>query len=329
MKWVFLMAAMSIWTASCEKSGTDRAEDGTKRIVLKAADDHELSYPTTQGLVKMGDLLAEWTEGRITVEVYHSAQLGSEKETIEQTQFGAIDINRVNLNPLTQLEPELKLFALPYIFRDEAHMEKTLNGQIGEEMLGKLERRNLIGLGYYNSGQRSFYARKPLRSMADLKGLKIRVQKAQLMLAACEAVGASPTPMAFEEVYTSLQTGVIDGAENNFPSWITKGHYEVAKHYLMDEHSRVPEVILFSKLTWEKLSEEDRALIRKAARESVPYQWKLWSEKVEESLRKAEEAGCQIVRLEDKTEFVDAMRDVYAEHAADLTEWIERVQNVR
>lgn len=300
-----------------------------ENIVLKAADDHELTYPTTQGLIKMGDLLKEWTRGRITVQVYPLAQLGSEKETIEQTKLGAIDINRVNINPLTQTEPSLKVFSLPYLFRDAEHMHKVVDGPIGREMLEKLESSGLIGLGYYDSGQRSFYnSVKPIRSIEDLQGLKIRVQKAEIMQDLVRAVGAEPIRLAFEEVYTGLQTGVIHGAENNYPSWITKGHYEVAKYYSMDSHVRTPEIILFSKKTWDRLSEEDQQLIRRAAQESVPYQRKLWREKVEAAIHKAREAGCEVITDIDISSFRDAMEPVYSIHGKNLNEYIERIRAV-
>ncbi len=316
-------AALLMW-------GCGGSTDETDRIVLKAADDHELSYPTTQGLVRMGELLEEWTEGRITVEIYHSAQLGSEKGTIEQTQFGAIDINRVNLNPVSQIVPELKVFTMPYVFRDADHMRKVLDGEIGQEFLDKLEQADLIGLAYYDSGQRSFYnSTKPVRSIEDLKGMKIRVQQADVLIDMVSAVGGSPTPMAFEEVYTALQTGVIDGAENNFPSYVTKGHYEVAKYYTQDEHSRVPEIVLFSKLGWDGLTPEDQELIRKAATESVAYQRELWAAKVAESVKKAKEAGCEIITGISKEPFIEAMQEVYEKHVSDQMDVIERIHAVK
>lgn len=301
-----------------------------ENIVLKAADDHELTYPTTMGLIRIGELLKEWTRGRITVQVYSSAQLGSERETIEQTRLGAIDINRVNINPLTQIEPALKVLSLPYLFRDNEHMHAVVDGPIGQELMKTLEASGLIGLGYYDSGQRSFYnSVRPIESIEDLKGLKIRVQKAEIMQDMVSAVGAEPLQLAFEEVYTGLQTGVINGAENNFPSWITKGHYEVAKYYTKDEHVRTPEIVLFSKKTWDRLSEEDKKLIRKAVEESIPYQRRLWEAKVEESITKAIEAGCEIVTDIDKQPFIDAMKPVYEKHATDLMDYVERIRAVR
>ncbi len=321
---ILVLAAALFWFAVISPTRSTG-----ENIVLKAADDHELTYPTTQGLIRIGDLLKEWTRGRITVQVYPSAQLGSEKETIEQTQLGAIDINRVNINPLTQIEPSLKVFSLPYLFRDAEHMHKVVEGPVGREMLEKLESSGLVGLGYYDSGQRSFYnSVKPIRSIEDLQGLKIRVQKAEIMHDLVRAVGAEPIRLAFEEVYTGLQTGVIHGAENNYPSWITKGHYEVAKYYTMDAHVRTPEIILFSKKTWDRLSEKDRQLIRRAAQESIPYQRRLWHEKVEASIEKAREAGCEIITNIDISPFRDAMEPVYTTHGKELAEYIERIRAV-
>ena len=321
---IVILAAAVLWFAVISP-----ARSSGENIVLKAADDHELTYPTTQGLIRIGDLLKEWTRGRITVQVYPSAQLGSEKETIEQTQLGAIDINRVNINPLTQIEPSLKVFSLPYLFRDAEHMHKVVDGPVGREMLEKLESSGLVGLGYYDSGQRSFYnSVKPIRSIEDLQGLKIRVQKAEIMHDLVQAVGAEPIRLAFEEVYTGLQTGVIHGAENNYPSWITKGHYEVAKYYSMDAHVRTPEIILFSKKTWDRLSENDQSLIRRAVQESIPYQRRLWREKVADSIEKAREAGCEIITDIDISPFRDAMEPVYTSHGKNLSEYIERIRAV-
>lgn len=181
--------------------------DAQAGIILHAADDHEADYPTTQGLYRMAELVKERSGGRIQITVHHSASMGSEKETIEQTQTGGLDINRVNVNPVAQLVPEMKVLALPYIFRSEDHMHKVCDGPVGADLLKKLEDKDLVGLAYYDSGQRSFYAARPLKKMAELEGLKIRVQKAEIMRDMVQQVGAVPTSMAFEEVYTGLQTG--------------------------------------------------------------------------------------------------------------------------
>jgi len=325
---ILALAAAAFLGAAPVPAALGRSEG--ERIVLRAADDHELTYPTTQGLVRMGELLEDWTGGRIRVVIYPSAQLGSERETIQLTRAGEIDINRVNINPITQIVPQLKAFALPYVFRSGEHMHAVVDGKIGRELLGSLEAADLVGLGFYDSGQRSFYnSVRPVRGIEDLRGLRIRVQKADIMMDMVRALGAVPIPMSFEEVYIGLQTGFIDGAENNYPSWVTKGHFETARYYTQDEHSRVPEVILFSKRTWDRLQPDDRRLIRRAAERSVPYQRSLWASMVEESVRKARAAGCIIITEVDTEPFVRAVQSVYEEHAPELSSVIERIRAVR
>ena len=304
-------------------------EEHENKIILKAADDHELTYPTTQGLVKMAELLDDWTDGRITMQIFPLAQLGSEKETIEATIAGEIDINRVNINPLTQIIPEFKVFSLPYIFRNGEHMHNVLDSSIGEELLDMLKPYGLIGLGYYDSGQRSFYnSKRPITGIDDFEGLTIRVQKADIMMDMVLALKAVPIQMAFEDVYTALRIGVIDGAENNFPSYITKGHFEVAKFYIQDEHSRTPEILLFSEKRWNSLTLEDRELIKRAAQESIPYQRMLWQLKVEEALLEMKGAGCEVVTDIDKEPFIEAMQPVYEKHASEIMHWIERIREI-
>jgi tripartite ATP-independent transporter DctP family solute receptor len=330
------MKRLSILTASLcllATAGLILAIHGCKRpdedkVVLHAAETHPAGYPTTQGLYRMAELVKERSEGRIEIKIHHSGSMGNEKETIEKTQKGGLDINRVNINPLAQVVPEMKVLALPYIFRSEEHMHKVCDGDIGQELLKTVESADLVGLAYYDSGQRSFYSSKPLKSIDDLKGLKIRVQKAEIMNDMTRALGASPTPMAFSEVYTSLQTGTIDGAENNYPSWIGEGHYEVAKNYLEDGHSRAPEIILFSKKTWDRLSAEDQQLLRQAALDSVEFQRKKWDEEVEKARQKALDAGCTIVTDVDTQAFQDAMKPVYDKHAKGLESWIEKIRAV-
>jgi tripartite ATP-independent transporter DctP family solute receptor len=299
------------------------------RQVLMAADDHPLDYPTTQGLVFIGDYLAQKTGGRLTLDIFPNKTLGDEKSTIEQAQLGALDINRVNVSPLAQLAPELGVLSLPYIFRDIDHMHAVLDGPIGEELLSSLEPWGLVGLCYYDSGARSFYNnQRPILHPADLVGLKIRVQKSEIMIDMVQALGASPTPMAFGEVYSSLQTGVIQGAENNWPSYDYTGHYQAAKHYCLDEHSLAPEMVVISKRTWDRLSAEDRALIKEAARASVPRQRELWKALEKEAEAKIRAAGNQINQVADKNEFIRAMDPVYAKHVQDprMKDLVKRIR---
>jgi tripartite ATP-independent transporter DctP family solute receptor len=327
MKKIFLAVLLVFFAVSAFAGGE---QDGAgKKIVLKAADTHPIDYPTVLGVLKMGELLDEWTDGRITIEMYASKQLGEEKETIEQTQLGAIDIVRVSVGPVGEIVPELNVLSLPYVFRSEEHCYTVMDGEIGDELIAKVEEHGFIGLGWYGSGQRSFYnTKKPIKSMDDLAGLKFRVMQNEVFVNMVNALGASANPMAYGEVYTALSTGVIDGAENNYPSFFTSSHYEVAKYYTQDEHLRVPEIILLSKKTWDKLSAEDQKLVKKAAAESVDYQREQWTKMANESFAQLKEAGVEIITDIDKQPFIDAMDSVYSMYP-DLQPWVKRIQAVK
>ncbi len=327
---LILNLVLSIFLAVSMIFGFTNSVIAKKKIVLKAGDVHPMDYPTVQGMVRMGELLSDWTDGRITIQVYPSMQLGAEKEMLEQTQFGAIDLLRVSTGPLGTIVPEFNAFSLPYIFRNADHMHKVVDGPIGQELAEKAKKGGFIGIGYYDSGFRSFYnTRRPIRSMKDLKGLKFRVMGNPIFVDMVAALGASATPMAYNEVYTSLATGVIDGAENNYPSYTSSGHYEKAKYYTQDQHLSVPEILLLSNKTVEKLSKADVALIKYAASLSVPYQRELWAARAKASIEKAKAAGCEIITDIDKTPFMKAMEPVYAKHAKPLAGIIKRIQAVK
>jgi len=218
---------------------------------------------------------------------------------------------------------------MPFLFRSKEHMRAVLDGPVGEEILAAMEAQGMVGLAFYDSGARSVYtARKPVKTLADLKGMKIRVQQSDLFVAMVEALGANPTPMPYGEVYTGLKTGIVDAAENNFPSYESSRHFEAAKYYVMTEHSMAPEVLVFSKKIWDALPEEDRKLIRKASKDSVPVMRKLWDEREAKSQAVAEKAGSQIVQLENKKEFIEAMAPVYAKFAntPKLQELVQKIQ---
>src|SRR5512139_1828906 len=247
-------------------------------IVMRLAETHPQDYPTTKGDYEFARLVKERTKGRIVVEVFHSKQLGEEAAVIEQVQLGAIDMTRVSISAVSSFVRDLDAFQLPYLYRDAAHMWKVLDGPIGQEILKKHEAYNFVGVGWFEGGSRNFYTKKQVKTVGDLKGMKIRVQQAPLMVGMIEALGAVAAPLPFGEVYSALQTGVIDGAENNWPSYLSTSHYEVAKYFIVDEHTRVPEITLGSKKVFDKLSKEDRALIFKAHKDAVPYQIRLWNE---------------------------------------------------
>ena len=217
-------------------------------VTLKSSDTHPDGYPTVEAVKHMGKLLEERTDGRICVEVFHSAQLGEEKDTIEQTKFGVIDLNRVSMGPFNNLVEETKVVSLPYVFKGVDHMHTVMDGPIGDDILAAFEPHGYVGLAFYDGGSRSFYNKaKPIKSIEDLAGMKVRVMQSDIFVDMMSALGANATPMPYGEVYSSIQTGVIDGAENNWPSYESSGHYEVAGYYTLDEHLIVPEVLVMSK----------------------------------------------------------------------------------
>lgn len=296
-------------------------------IVLRAADNQPEDYPTVQGLYFMADYLEAASDGRIVMEVYPGGQLGDERSTIEQVQLGVLDIVRTSTSPVGEFYTPMGVYSLPYIFRGETHMWKVVNGPIGRELLDGLSEAGLRGLAYYDSGSRNFYTTEvPIRSVADLDGLRFRTQQSQVVLDMMEALGAEPVPMAFEEVYSSLQTGVIDGAENNFPSYGPFGvsHFEVAPYFTADGHARVPEVVMVSEQVWQGLAPEDQALIREAALASVPVQAALWDDLSNESREAVLAEGSEIINV-DTAEFQDAMGPVYEEHGASFGDLVDRI----
>jgi len=298
---------------------------------FRSAEVHPPDYPTTMAVAQMGKLLSERTKGRLAIKVYPNGALGSEKDNIEQLRLGALDMMRINVAPLNGVVPETIVTGLPFVFRSTEHMRKVLDGPVGDDILASMESQGLVGLAFYDSGARSFYSKKPIRSVADLKGLKIRVIQSDLFVAMVEALGANPTPMPYGEVYTALKTGIVDAAENNWPSYESSRHFEAAKFYTLDEHSLAPEVLVFSKVVWDKLSPQDQAAIRKAAKDSVPYMRKLWDEREVKSRKAVEAAGSQVITVANKQEFIDAMKPVYAKFASTprLAGLVKRIQDTQ
>jgi tripartite ATP-independent transporter DctP family solute receptor len=307
------------------------ASQAQAQTTLRSTDIHPTDYPTVEAVRHISKLLEERTKGRIKINVFHSAQLGQEKDTIEQTRFGVIDINRINMAPFNNLIPETNVPSLPFIFRSVDHMRTVMDGPIGDELLKKFEAHDLIGLAFYDSGSRSFYnSKRAINTPADMKGLKIRVQQSDMFVALVQALGANATPMPFGEVYSALQTGVIDGAENNWPSFESTRHYEVSKFYSLTDHSLSPEVLVMSKRSFEKLSKEDQAIMKAAAKESVIKMRELWDAREKASEAKVRAGGAQINKVE-KQPFIDAMAPVYAKFAADakLKEMVTAIQAVK
>ncbi|BCH20868.1 C4-dicarboxylate ABC transporter [Mesorhizobium sp. L-8-10] len=300
-----------------------------QEVTLRSSDTHPDGYPTVEAVKYLGELVKERTGGRIGVEVYHSAQLGEEKDTIEQTRAGVIDMNRVSLGPFNNIVEETQAVSLPYIFKSIDHMHKVMDGPIGDDILKAFEAHDLVGLAFYDSGSRSFYnSKKPIKSIDDLKGMKLRVIQSDVFVAMVNALGANAVPMPYGEVYSAIQTGVIDGAENNWPSYESSKHYEVAKNYTLDQHLIVPEVLVMSKTSWDKLSPEDQAIIRAAAKESVGKMRELWTAREAESEKTVRAAGSEVVVEIDKQPFIDAMKPVYEQFVKSdkLKDLVSRIQ---
>lgn len=279
---------------------------------LLGADSHPDGYPTVEAVRKMGRLLDERSGGRLRIKMYAGGQLGSERDTLEITTFGGLDLNRVNLAPLNSIEPLTTIPALPFLFSSTAHMRMALDGPVGDRILASLEPHDLIGLCFYDSGERSFYnTRKPILTPEDMAGLKIRVPNSDLYVAMIRALGADATPMPLGEVYQALVQGVIDGAENNWPSFESGRHFEAAPFYSLTRHIIAPEVLVMSASRWRKLSDEDKALVRQAARDSVPYMRGLWDARVAASREKILASGVAVNEVQDLGAFQQQMRPVW------------------
>ena len=295
---------------------------------FRSSDVHPEDYPTVMAVKFMSDQIKAKTGGKDSIKVYTMSQLGSEKDTIEQTKIGALDFVRINVAPMNNICPETMVPTMPFLFRSKEHMRKVLDGPIGDEILKACEKQGYVGLAFYDSGSRSLYSvKKPIKSIADVKGMKIRVQQSDLWVSLLEAMGANATPMPFGEVYTALKTGLVDGAENNWPSYDTARHYEVAKYYAITDHSMAPEMLLMSKKVFDALTPDEQKIIRDAAKASVPYMRKLWDEKELESRKKVEAGGAQVVEV-DKKSFADAMKPVYDKFITDpkLKDMVAKVQ---
>ena len=281
-------------------------------MTLRESDSLPGGYPTVEAVKAMAKEVEARTGGRICIEVYPSAQLGDEKDAIEQAQLGVIDMIRVSFGTFNDIVPETRLFSLPYLFRSAEHQHHVLDGPIGEEAGKAFEAYGLVHLANYDAGSRNFFnSRRPIKSIADLKGLKIRVMQNDVFVDMMRSLGANAMPMPYGEVYSAIQTGAIDGAENNWPSYESSGGYEVAPYYTLDEHLMVPDLLAMSKITWDRLSPEDRAIIKAAARNSETLQRKLWAGREKKSEEKVLAAGVKVVRNIDKQPFIDAMKPVY------------------
>ncbi len=303
-----------------------------QKQVMKVADVHPLGYPTVESLVRMGTKLDKATSGRITFQMFPAMQLGGEKEMIEQAQVGALQIARISVGPMGPIVDELNVFNLPFIFRDEAHMRKVIDGPIGKELLDKVSASSarLIALGWMDAGTRNVYAEKPVTKPSDLKGMKVRMMGNPIFVETMNAMGGNGVAMGFNELYQALQTGVVDGAENNEPTLLAQNHYQTprGKVYSLTGHLIIPEIFVFSKASWDKLSKADQDLIRRVAPETQAEQRKLWDAMVADATGKLKAAGVKFVPA-DKEAFYKATQPVRDKYGSKYAALLKRIQDTK
>jgi tripartite ATP-independent transporter DctP family solute receptor len=302
------------------------------KTVFKASDVQPAGYPTVVAAENLGKKLEAATNGRLSVQMYPSMQLGGEKETIEQTQIGAIQMLRVSVGSMGPIVDDINVVNMPFLFRNTAHAEKMMDGPIGQELLDKITtspNAGLVALCWMDSGARSLYnTKRPIKTIEDIKGLKFRVIGNPIFVDMMNALGGNGVAMGYDQVFSALQTGVIDGAENNPPSYVFSNHYTAAKYFSLTEHLIVPEVLVFSKKAWTQLSGDDQSLINKFAREAQLEERELWNKYELQAMDKAKAAGCQIIEIADKAPFQNAVKPVWDKYGPKYQDTIKRIQAI-
>lgn len=320
------------FAAAAASSGRLRGASAESKSVFKASDVQPAGYPTVAATENLGKKLEAATKGRLSVQTYPSAVLGAEKETIEQAQIGAIQLARVSAGAVGPVVDDINVVNLPFLFKSIAHAQKMMDGEIGQELLDRITAHptaGLIGLCWMDSGARSIYnTKKAIKSVDDLKGLKVRVIGNPIFIDMMSALHGNGVAMGYDQVFSALQTGVIDGAENNPPSYVFSNHYTAAKYYSLTEHLIIPELLLFSKRAWSALSPDDQGLIRTFAREAQLEQRELWKAYEREAMEKAKAAGCEIAEIADKTPFQNAVKPVWDKYGPKYQDMIRRVQAI-
>lgn len=324
---IFILSAAAVLAAGllCRHMLVQEREP---EFVFSYAENQTEDYPTTLGAKEFAKLVEKRSNGRIQILVQAEGALGTESDVIAQIQYGGIDFARVSLSQLAEYIPELNVLQMPYLYTNSDHMWKVLDGEIGDAFLAATNENELIGLSWYDAGARNFYnSKKPITCLEDMAGMRIRVQESEVMVDMVEALGATALPIPYADVYSALERGTVDGAENNWPSYEAMNHYEVAKYYTVDEHNRVPEMQICSKNTWNKLSEDDQKMILDCAKESALYERKLWTEREADSKELALKQGVEVVELSaaEKKRFQKAVMGVYEKYCADYMDVIEQI----
>src|SRR5260370_19859972 len=302
------------------------------KAVFKASDVKPPGYTTVAATETLGKKLEAATNGRLSVQMFPSMQLGGEKETIEQTQIGAVQMLRVSVGSMGPIVDDINVVNMPFLFKNTTHAQRMMDGPIGQELLDKITaspNAGLVALCWMDSGARSLYnTKRPIKSIEDLKGLKFRVIGNPIFVDMMNALGGNGVAMGYDQVFSALQTGVVDGAENNPPSFVFDNHYQVAKYYTLTEHLIVPEILVFSRATWDGLSKDDQALIKKLAREAQLDERQLWKKVEAEAMAKMKASGIEVDTIGDKTPFQTAVKPVWDKYGAKYADLIKRIQAV-
>jgi tripartite ATP-independent transporter DctP family solute receptor len=321
--WFFIYLTSAIFLG-CRKQDTSKPE-----VVLKLAHSLDITHPVHKAMVYMAEKTSEKSSGRMKIEIFPSEQLGTEKENIEALQLGYLAMTKISTAVMEGFVPRMRVFGIPYLFRDSEHYWKVLKGPIGKDLLAAGKSKGLRGLCFYDAGSRSFYAKKEINTPEDLKGMKIRVMNSVMSMKMVEAMSGSPTPIPWGELYTALEQGVVDAAENNPPSFRTSRHYEVCKYYTLDEHTRLPDILIISERVWDNLKPEFQRILQEAVNESVEYQRVIWAEAEEADMKTVQDAGVKVIHP-DKNPFKESVGSVWNQfEGTEIGGLIKQIQEVK
>ncbi|MCR4588925.1 MAG: TRAP transporter substrate-binding protein [Lachnospiraceae bacterium] len=303
--------------------------DVKPKYVFTYAENQSADYPTSLAAFRFAYQVHECTKGAIQIRVYTDAELGDETDMYKEVMYGGVDFMRASLSGLTQYNATTSVLVMPYLYKNSEHMWDVLDGEIGQEIMDSFEGTGMVALSWYDSGSRSFYMREPVYSLEDMKNKVIRIQESVIMEDMVELLGAQSVALEYDEVFSALQVGKVDGAENNFPSYESKYHYQVAPYYILDEHTRIPELQLMSQATYDRLNEEEKNIIRECAQQSAIYERQLWAEWEQTARKKVLEAGCEIITLSEPElkKFQDAVQPVYETYCSEYMDLIQRIRD--